>query len=111
MECECGSTATQVILSAPIGIVPAECRYQSPIDGRPITNRRARVNDMARNGCVEYDPGLRKDVDRKAIDSDNELAREMRKTLESEIEKMPGDKRGRLGMELSAGATLETVRL
>lgn len=108
--CGCGAIAVQVILSAPIGIVRAECRYQSPVDGAVITNRQARINDMARNGCVEYDPELRKDVDRKVIDDDARLARDMRQTLESEIEKMPSEKRERLGAELSAGVGLETVR-
>ena len=32
--------------------------YKSPIDGRPITSRQARRDDMKRNGCVEYEPSL-----------------------------------------------------
>lgn len=30
--------------------------YRSPIDGRPITSRSARREDLIRNGCVEVDP-------------------------------------------------------
>lgn len=32
--------------------------YQSPIDGRWITTRSERRDDLARNGCVEYEPSL-----------------------------------------------------
>ena len=32
--------------------------YQSPIDGRPITSRTARKEDLKRNGCVPYEPSL-----------------------------------------------------
>jgi hypothetical protein len=34
--------------------------YRSPIDGRWITSRSWRREDMARNGCVEADPPKRK---------------------------------------------------
>lgn len=30
--------------------------YKSPIDGRPITTRTERREDLARNGCVPYEP-------------------------------------------------------
>ena len=33
--------------------------YRSPIDGRPITSRSARRDDLKRNGCVEYEPSLK----------------------------------------------------
>ena len=33
--------------------------YRSPIDGRPITSRSARRDDLKRNNCVEYEPSLK----------------------------------------------------
>lgn len=33
--------------------------YNSPIDGRPITSRSHRREDLRRNGCVEYDPSMK----------------------------------------------------
>jgi hypothetical protein len=33
--------------------------YRSPIDGRPITSRSERREDLRRNGCVEVDPPRR----------------------------------------------------
>jgi hypothetical protein len=32
--------------------------YRSPIDGRMITSRSERRDDLKRNGCVEYEPSL-----------------------------------------------------
>ncbi len=32
--------------------------YMSPIDGRPITSRSERRDDLKRNNCVEYEPSL-----------------------------------------------------
>lgn len=34
--------------------------YRSPIDGRPITSRSHRREDLKRNNCVEYDDSMRK---------------------------------------------------
>lgn len=33
--------------------------YRSPIDGKPITSRSHRREDLARNGCIEVDPPKR----------------------------------------------------
>jgi hypothetical protein len=32
--------------------------YRSPIDGRMITSRSERRDDLKRNNCVEYEPSL-----------------------------------------------------
>lgn len=32
--------------------------YRSPIDGKMITSRSHRREDLARNGCVEWEPGI-----------------------------------------------------
>jgi hypothetical protein len=34
--------------------------YRSPIDGREISSRSMRRDDLARNGCVEWEPGMGK---------------------------------------------------
>jgi hypothetical protein len=33
--------------------------YQSPIDGRPITSRSHRREDLKRNNCVPYEPSMK----------------------------------------------------
>jgi hypothetical protein len=34
--------------------------YRSPIDGKMITSRSHRRDDLARNGCIEWEPGIGK---------------------------------------------------
>ena len=34
--------------------------YRSPIDGKLITSRSSRREDLKKNGCVEWEPGLSK---------------------------------------------------
>lgn len=91
-------------------IIPQDCYYESPIDGRPITNRKQRLEDMARSGCVEYDPGIRQDIDRNLKESEIRLDKAIDTTVEKEIESMPIIKKERLASELAAGFDIETVR-
>lgn len=44
-----------VVMPAIISDIP---EYRSPIDGRPITSRSERRDDLKRNNCVEYEPSL-----------------------------------------------------
>lgn len=44
-------------ICAPI-IVSDIPEYRSPIDGRSITSRSHRREDLKRNGCVEYEPSM-----------------------------------------------------
>lgn len=39
-------------------IMPDIPEYTSPIDGRPITSRSARREDLKRNNCVEWEPSM-----------------------------------------------------
>ncbi|WP_287257666.1 hypothetical protein [Mesorhizobium sp.] len=47
--------AGQVVMPAVISDIP---EYASPIDGKMITSRSQRRDDLARSGCVEYEPSL-----------------------------------------------------
>jgi hypothetical protein len=109
-RCDCGAPTRQVIISAPMGFVQRDCRYDSPVDGRPITSWAQRRDDLARNGCQEYDPEMRKDADRARREADAALERSVDHTVEAAIEKMPNRKRERLHNELMAGATAELER-
>lgn len=111
LPCPCGETMVQQI-SAPllVSASPDVC-YDSPIDGRPITNMYARHEDMKRNGCREYDPEMRKDADRKVQEDRAVFDRSIDETVEEVIEKMPTQKRGKLMSELtSQGVGVEYVR-
>jgi hypothetical protein len=48
--------AGQIVMPTVLSDIP---EYRSPIDGRPITSRSARREDLKRNGCVEYEPSMK----------------------------------------------------
>ncbi|MCK9623029.1 MAG: hypothetical protein M0R47_21140 [Methylobacter sp.] len=116
VECKCGGVAKQVI-TAPIVIIPAHMRfdapsgYESPATGRIITNNRQRINDLAESGCIEYEPGMRQDVDRRVVEDDKALDKAVDDTFDREIAAMPTVKRERLDVEMAMGMNAETVRL
>jgi len=115
-ECICGESAKQTIEYAPMVVIPEHMRwnaqaYTSPIDGRPITTKRQHIEDMARNDCIEYEPGMKQDVNRRVIESDKELDKLVDETIDREIASMPAVKLERLDAELSAGMTAEPIRL
>ena len=83
----------------------------SPIDGRHITNADARREDLARSGCIEYDPEMRKDTQRQFEENEKALDSSVDAFVEEQVEKMPSAKRERLGNELAAGTDAEIVRL
>jgi hypothetical protein len=43
-------------------IMPDIEPYESPVDGRVVSGRASRREDLKRNGCVEYDPSIRNDI-------------------------------------------------
>ncbi|TIL77011.1 MAG: hypothetical protein E5Y89_19870 [Mesorhizobium sp.] len=47
--------AGQIVMPNVISDIPD---YASPIDGRMITSRSERRDDLKRNNCVEYEPSL-----------------------------------------------------
>lgn len=50
----CGVRTEKVILTAPMGYCE-NIHYQSPITGRPITTKQARIDDLARNNCRPWE--------------------------------------------------------
>jgi putative FmdB family regulatory protein len=60
--CECGGyLARQLSLPTVRGMMQP---YTSPIDGRWIEGERMRRDDLARSGCIPYDPEMKKDSER-----------------------------------------------
>lgn len=47
--------AGQMVMPTVISDIP---EYRSPINGKPITSRSQRRDDLKRSGCVEYEPSL-----------------------------------------------------
>ena len=95
---------------APMIFVSPDIHYKSPIDGRPITNKSARLDDLARNNCVEYDPEMKTDYKRRIAESEKKLDKSVDEQVEKTISQMPSRKRERLEGELRAGLDAEVVR-
>ena len=95
---------------APMIFVSPDIHYKSPIDGRSITNKSARLDDLARNNCVEYDPEMKTDYKRRIAESEKKLDKSVDEQVEKTISQMPSRKRERLEGELRAGLDAEVVR-
>ena len=107
--CECGMSATKII-TPPTVFASKDICYDSPIDGRPITSMKARLDDLARNNCTEYDPEIKKDYTRRIEREQLQLERSVEATVEATIEKMPVRKREQLETELRSGADVGPER-
>lgn len=112
MAClQCKGMAEKVFLRAPLGFVRGDVHYESPLDGRPITSYQAHVNELARGDCVEYEPGIKQDGERRRKESEESLERAMNETVEREIAAMPVRKLEKLTAELEGGLTAEPARV
>ena len=109
--CECGQQASQIITAPTLVKVAADVCYDSPIDGAPITSHHARLEDMKRHGCVEYDPEMKTDYERRIKEGDDKLDALIDAHVEETIEKMPTAKRAQLYSEMvEQGMTADVVR-
>lgn len=116
VSCECGGLAKQVI-TVPTVVIPSHMSatgvsaYESPTTGNIITNMRERRNDLAASNCIEYDPGMKQDADRRAAEQAKALDKSVDDTVEEVFATMPSEKLERLTNELEAGADIELARI
>lgn len=99
--CECNAKATRII-SAPMFSIDATNfpAYQSPTTGRWITSKTQRREDMAASGCVDYEPSLAKEQERRIAREDAELEKKVDEHVEKTIYEMPVEKKERLAAEI-----------
>lgn len=108
---ECGGLLERVFLRFPFATVQEDVCYDSPIDGRPITTKQARIEDLARSDCVPYEPGIRQDQERKAREREALLEASFDQTVEKEIARMPARKKEKLAAELEGGMDATPARV
>lgn len=108
---ECGGAMERVFLRFPFATIQEDICYDSPIDGRPITSKQARLEDLARADCVPYEEGIRQDQERNKRESEERLERAVDQTVEKEIALMPARKREKLTAELEGGLTAAPTRM
>jgi len=106
--CVCGAESTKLI-SIPM-ITPSFEAYESPIDGRPITTKKARSEDMKRNGCVPYETGMVENNNQNLRNEELKLEKSLDDTVDSEISKMDSRQHDQLESSLKAGVDLEYNR-
>lgn len=106
--CSCGQPAMRLVSAA--YVAPDLPDYRSPVDGRLVSGRKARRDDLARNGCVEFEPSLRGEIDKRVRTEEAQLERAIEETVEREIHEMPVRKREALIGEMEAGLTAEVQR-
>ena len=97
-EC-CGQKTEKVILNAPVGRVET-IFYTSPIDGRPITTKQAREEDLRRNNCRPWE-GLeqeKKEAARRAEYEEQKQDAKIEKAIEQTIKELPEQKKAILGL-------------
>ena len=99
------------VITAPMVFVSPDICYDSPIDGRPITSMKARLEDLARSNCSPYDPEIKTDYQRRIKEKDAALDKSVDEIVDREIALMPAKKREKLVAELEGGLTVEPQRL
>lgn len=107
--CECGAASVK-LLSRP-AIHADFPPYESPVTGKMITSRRERREDLARSGCVEYEPSMLQESERKRAAEDAALEKKIDEHVEAEIINMDARTREKLVSELQSGVDVEVVRM
>ena len=85
----------------PHGRLPELPSYQSPITGKWIDGRVARRNDLASSNCVEYEPSMRAEQEKRFAREDAALDKKVDAHVEKTIYEMPTIKREKLVAELA----------
>jgi putative FmdB family regulatory protein len=98
--CDCGKVAPK--LFKPVSIHVDFPAYQSPASGKWITSRTQRREDLAATNCVEWEPGVKEEHEKRLAAEDAALDKKVEDHVESEILSMPTVKRERLAAEVGA---------
>lgn len=106
--CSCGEIAQRQI-SAPAFQVDFPA-YVSPTTGKLISSRTQRREDLKASGCVEYEPSLKEEKDRKVREDELKLEKTIDEHIEKTIYEMPSDKRDKLVSELEHGVDISITR-
>ena len=101
-----GETRSQIM-----AIVRPDVGYESPATGEIITSEKARINDLAKSGCVEYDPEMRTDYKNKIKADEKRLDKQLDDVVDKTFEQLPSKKRDALVSEIASGVDINIERL
>ena len=91
----CCALPMRRLVVAPALFVPMEIRYTSPIDGKPILSKQARIEDLKRSGSRPWE-GLdqeKKEAARAEAYADKALDESLAKTAAETFYQLPPSKR------------------
>ncbi len=110
--CTCGAAEPmqKVILTAPMGFVQQDIHYQSPVTGEVITSKAKRDQDLAKHNCIEYDPGMKQDYQRRIADEEARIEKNVDQTVDQFFDALPARKKEKLLAEVAGGADVTPVR-
>ncbi len=99
--CECGAKSVKQILPTMVNcdIQPWDS-YISPASGKLITSYKERDADMKATGSADYDPGIRRENEKKKKQADVKLDKAIDSTVEEVFQKMPSKDKEKLTNEL-----------
>lgn len=95
----CG-TEMRKLISTPMFRVD-NIRYECPITGKPITNRNAHEENLARQGCRVLERGEREDAQKFKQREDDALSDRIAETAAKLVHEMPQEKKEALANELA----------
>jgi hypothetical protein len=105
---DCAGVGQKVFLPPMVrGDLPG---YQSPIDGRWIEGRKARLEDLRRNNCRPYEEGEKEYNARRLKQENDAFDAKIDQTVEREFEALSVRKKELLEQEIRAGADVQVVR-
>lgn len=107
--CECGEGAVKQ-LSAPAFMVDFPA-YQSPTSGKWISSRTQRREDLIASDCVEYEPSMKQEAERKKKKEEAELDKAVESIVDEQISALPTRRREKLVSELESGVDINVVRV
>lgn len=90
----CGYQTQKVILTPPMGYCE-NIHYQSPITGRPITTKQARIEDLKRNNCRPWE-GMEQETkvaQQRVKDEEKAFDAKIEATAAAVLNSMPAEKR------------------
>ena len=112
VDCEhCDLVAQRVFTPPAMVVAKPDLCYDSPIDGAPITSWEARREDLKRNGCIEYDPEMKKDAVRIRKERNAAFDKKIETTAKEAVGRLSPKKRAQLKKEIvNQGVGLEVKR-
>lgn len=101
IECPCGSPAKRVI-SAPMFSVE-QVGYSCPVTGKWVNSGREHRENLKEQGCRVLEPGETEAASAFRQREEADFEAKLDKTVETELAKMPSEKKEQLYSELTRG--------